>query len=238
MSKAAIMPLCDATPLEHFTPVCYTLLYMSRILSVLTLLSIASTAIVVVGSWIICAIDSGCGLRPLLTAEGVRWFVGDFTSIVCSDVLVWILVAAMAWGVVRGSGVVKALHAALRRPLSLGKGGDVTAIYTERVSLNISLAVAAAIIAIFLYFSLAPHAVLRGATGNIVGSAAAFGLLPAVCLATAAASATYGLLTSRFRTFFAIFTAMADGINKAAQLAVAYFFIAILIRTVQYIWLL
>lgn len=208
---------------------------MSRFLTFFSLSALIALAFVVVGSWVADVLVGG-GVRSLLTAEGARWFVGDFTDVVCSPALVWLLLSAMAWGTAEGSGMANALSGRIRR--SPRRRSDVTAAYSERMSLNIALVVAVALTAAYLFLAFAPHAALGSATGRLWGSAACRGLVPAAAFTVTAASAAYGFCSGHLRTAGALFRCMANGVGKSEPLLVAYLFVVVLLRSLSYVFCL
>ena len=49
-------------------------------------------------SWLLSAVYPSSGLRSLLSGEGLRWFMGHFTDLLSTPVLIWIVLCTMAWG--------------------------------------------------------------------------------------------------------------------------------------------
>ena len=60
-------------------------------------------------SWLVTAASPETNMRSLLSNEGIRWFFGSFTDNVAVQPLVWIIVLAMAWGMVTESQITDTL---------------------------------------------------------------------------------------------------------------------------------
>ena len=61
-------------------------------------------------SWLINAALPESQVRSLLGSEGISWFFGSFVDHVATPPLVWILVAAIAYGATRESGILEAIQ--------------------------------------------------------------------------------------------------------------------------------
>ncbi len=53
----------------------------------------------VFGSWLVTAAFPDVNINSLLSGRGFRWFVGQFTNNLKCDMLVWLLLFSVAWGV-------------------------------------------------------------------------------------------------------------------------------------------
>ena len=49
-------------------------------------------------SWIFAALNPESGVRSMLSSEGIRWAFGGLIPQMQSSVLVWLILAGMAWG--------------------------------------------------------------------------------------------------------------------------------------------
>ena len=68
--------------------------------------------VLVLLSWVLTAVMPNMAMRSLLSAEGIRWFFGHFAQLLATPLLVWLVLALIAYGTLRASGLP-----ALRRPL-------------------------------------------------------------------------------------------------------------------------
>ena len=82
-------------------------------------------------------------MRSLISSEGIRWFVGEFTYTLASPLLVWLLLALVALGCLQRSGL-----------MSRGRG------YRDWVALRVSLSFIIIYVVIICLLTLMPHAIL------------------------------------------------------------------------------
>ncbi|MFR5271186.1 MAG: hypothetical protein ACLTGI_12620 [Hoylesella buccalis] len=66
-------------------------------------------------SWFITATMPMSPVRSLLSSEGIRWFFGQFTYNLASPLLVWLILAGMALGALKQSGLSKAFTPSARK---------------------------------------------------------------------------------------------------------------------------
>lgn len=169
--------------------------------------------LLVILSWLLSATRME-GVRSLLSSEGVRWFFGNFTALVASPLLVWLLLALIAYGCLQKNGLISFL-----RPFT---SSSLT--YRDRVAIRISLVFLAIYVVIIALLTLTPHAILLSATGSLFPSAFSRSLVPVVCFGVCLVSVTFGLLSGRLRTLADIIDALSAGIAHGAPLVVVYLF--------------
>ena len=145
------------------------------------------------------------GVRSLLSSEGIRWFIGEFTSILASPLLVWLFLILIAIGCVRSSG------------LSLRVRG-----YRDQVALRVALAFLIIYVGILCLLTLMPHAILLSATGELFPSAFSRALVPIVCFGLCLVSLTFGLIAGRLRSLADILEALSTGLRDGAPLLIIY----------------
>ena len=63
---------------------------------------LGAEALLVLASWLLTAAMPDEFSRSLLSAEGIRWFMGHFALNMSSVWLVWLLLFSLAWGALRG----------------------------------------------------------------------------------------------------------------------------------------
>lgn len=182
---------------------------------------------VIIGTWIGSAMFSITNVRSLLSAEGVRWYVGAYSDVLATPYLIWILLAGLTYGIVSNSKVVDALQAQLRRERME---------FIDRLSLHAAQILFAFILMLIMYLVCAPHAVLLSATGRIYGSSFSSGIMPLLTMLLTIPSLTYALGSSKFKSITDIFNAMVHGVTKTVPLIILYIFVMHLIMTVQYIY--
>ena len=129
--------------------------------------------LLVILSWLLSATRLE-GVRSLISSEGIRWFVGEFTYTLASPLLVWLLLALVALGCLQRSGL-----------MSRGRG------YRDRVALRVSLSFMIIYVVIICLLTLMPHAILLSVTGSLFQSQARCSPRPSVArwyLSSASAS--------------------------------------------------
>lgn len=117
----------------------------------LTLL--VSHAVLIILSWLLSAMGQE-DVRSLLSSEGIRWFVGSFSAMTASPLLVWLLLLLSAAGCVRQSGVASLW----------GQHRSLT--YRERIAFRVALFFLVGYVVIVGLLTLVPHAILLSATGQ------------------------------------------------------------------------
>ncbi len=165
---------------------------------------IVAELLLVVLSWLFSATLTA-DVRPLLSSEGVRWFFAHFVDGLSSPLLVWIILLAMAFGVLRHSGLL-AHRPQQRRGLGL------------RVTLLLLLIY----VAIILLLSVWPHAVLLSAMGSLWHSPFSRALVPIIAFGVILCSMTYGFTVRTFTSLANVCKAFVDGLCLATPLLVIY----------------
>ena len=180
-------------------PVAYNIAFLA-ILGVITLFPL---------SWISTVIFPSAGMSSLMSAQGIRWFVGAFASIIGSEMLADIILIAMAVGILRDSYFAQSLRRCLLLAIALclllvllGSMGDT----------------------------------LLCAIGTVSHSPLLHGAIPITCCCTVIVAATYGFVTSAFKTISDAFRAMSNGIAAAAPMLVLYVFAAQLFAVIKYVF--
>ncbi|MBP5338085.1 MAG: AbgT family transporter [Prevotella sp.] len=179
----------------------------SKAVAVIAALLLLAEALLILASWLLSASPNGRsfggGLGSLLSGQGVRWVAAHFVEGLQSPLLIWLLLAATAIGILRKSRLFStpfpSFHALLT-PITL------LAAYTLIIILLTAL----------------PHAVLLSATGHLWPSPFSEALVPIICLGIIIAAIGYGLANRTLTSFTAIVDAAADGLRNAAPLILIY----------------
>lgn len=175
----------------------YTYLFSSLVVAQLLL---------IIASWLLAATNTE-GVHSLLSTEGVRWFFGNFTAMVASKWLVWLLLLAMAGGCMWQSGL-----------LSRGQG------FRERLALRTTVVLLVLYVAVVLLLTVVPHAMLLSATGQLFPSPFSRALVPIVAFGLLFSSAVYGSVSGRFTSLSDFIDSLSYGISYAAPILVLYVF--------------
>ena len=180
-----------------------------RWLGMAGLLLLLAELVLILLSWILSATGME-GVRSLLSSEGVRWFFGNFTVMVASPLLVWLLLFLIALGTFQRSGLVGVL-----RRFSLPS-------YRDRIAMRMSLMLLVAYLVVIALLTVFPHAILLSATGQLFPSAFSRSLVPVVAFGVVLVSLTFGMMSGRFRTMDDILDVLSFGIQRGAPLLVLY----------------
>lgn len=160
--------------------------------------------LLVILSWLLSATRLD-GVRSLISSEGIRWFVGEFTYTLASPLLVWLLLALVALGCLQRSGL-----------MSRGRG------YRDRVALRVSLSFMIIYVVIICLLTLMPHAILLSVTGSLFPSAFSRALVPIICFGVGVLSISFGMVSGRLHTLTDILDALTFGLQQGAPLIILY----------------
>jgi len=176
---------------------------------------------VVVLSWILGALLPQSTIRSMLRGEAVRWFCSHFVQFCASPLLVWLLLLAMAAGVLRASGIIGSLrHRCVRRRTALVCIAAVTVLFLVATAM----------------LTLVPHAVLLSAVGSLWHSPFSAVAIPLAALYVVTVSTAFGIAVGRFRSFAQTAVALTDGIGVAAPLLVLFIVASVFVHTVIYVF--
>lgn len=160
--------------------------------------------LLVILSWLLSATRLE-GVRSLISSEGIRWFVGEFTYTLASPLLVWLLLVLVALGCLQRSGLI-----------SRGRG------YRDRVALRVSLSFMIIYVVIICLLTLMPHAILLSVTGSLFPSAFSRALVPIICFGVGVLSISFGMVSGRLHTLTDILDALTFGLQQGAPLIILY----------------
>lgn len=172
-------------------------------------------------SWLVTAVMPGASDHSLLAGDGVRWFVGRFVENVSSPLLVWLLLAAFAWGGLKRSGLLPTLNQ-LFGSSSRTASAHWHLPFRERYGLSIVLIELVVAVTGVVLLTAIPHAALLSATGHLFPSSFSSGLFPMVCFFVSVMAASFGLATGRFRSWTDVFDALSSGVADWLPLWLLY----------------
>lgn len=177
-------------------------------------------AVLMLVSWLLSASMTD-GVRSLLSSEGVRWFLGSFSSMLAKPWLVWLLLLAMGAGCVWKSGLLR-VH--LKD-------------YRQRVAFRFVVALLLFFAAAIVCLTAIPHAVLLSATGHLFPSAFSHALVPLLAFAAVLSSASFGLMSGRYHGMSDVIDSFCFGIAKAAPLFVLYLMFLQFYESLRFVFL-
>lgn len=191
---------------------------MKRSLPYIALTLAVGELLLVMGSWILSAALPMSGIRSMLSGEGIRFFLGHFADLLATPLLVWLLLLAMAYGVVLRSGVISG-------PRSFR---------SSRARL-IALLFAAAYLAVVLLMALVPHAVLLSASGTLWPSPFSASLVPLTAFGLAMVAAVYGIVAGTITSLADIYESFVDGLRRAAALLPICILLVLICESLRFI---
>lgn len=190
-----------------------------KVLPYLALGLCVAQVFVVLASWLLTAAMPDDFLRSLTSAEGIRWFFGSFADNLASPCLVWLVLASIALGTLRASGLLQYDRSEYRQRTAL-----------RLVAIELVVAVA-----LMLALTLVPHAILLNVLGGLLPSSFSRSIIPYACLQVVVMSLSYGVMSERLKGIRAIYRAMNEGIRLMAPAFLFYVLVMQLYCSVRYL---
>ena len=181
---------------------------------------------VVILSWMIKTIYPDFNGRSLLSGEGVRWFLGNFTNNVASNILVWIILIGLSWGAIHASHILQVF----KRSHTLS--------YRERLGFRVVLIEIMIWFIVIVLLSFIPHAAMLSITGQLFPSSFSKSIVPIIAFIALFSSITYGLIIGRLRKGNLIIEALSNGIKQIAPYIIIYIILVQLIYSIKFVLLI
>lgn len=181
---------------------------------------------VVILSWMIKTIYPDFNGRSLLSGEGVRWFLGNFTNNVASNILVWIILIGLSWGSIRASNILQVF----KRSHTLS--------YREHLGFRVVLIEIMIWVIVIVLLSFIPHAAMLSITGQLFPSSFSKSIVPLIAFIALFSSITYGLIIGRLRKGNLIIEALSNGIKQIAPYIIIYIILVQLIYSIKFVLLI
>ena len=70
---------------------------INSLLTYILILIIVLGGVFIIGAWIVSAVFPEYQIRSVLGNDGIRWLLGHFTDNLCTPLLVWIVLLALAF---------------------------------------------------------------------------------------------------------------------------------------------
>ena len=172
---------------------------------VLMLLLLIAEVVLILLSWILSAMRVD-GVRSMLSGEGVRWFFGNFASMVASPWLAWLLLLLVALGCLQKSGLIRQPHTS----------------YRDRMALRLTFVFLVLYVGVCFSLTAVPHAVLLSSTGSLFPSPFSRSIIPILSFGIILVSVSFGLVSGRFQTLADVLDALSFGCRKGAPLFIFY----------------
>lgn len=198
-------------------------IFNKRFMAFTALVLLLAELVLILLSWILFAIGEE-EVRSLLSSEGIRWFVGGFTTMVSSPLLVWLIILLMAFGAFQKSGLISLTDASYQMT------------YRDKTALRVAIVFLLAYIVVILLLTVIPHAILLSATGALFPSPFSRSIVPLTAFGIALVSIIYGIMSGRLRDIKDILDALSFGISKGAQVFVLYILIIQFVRSMLFVF--
>ena len=194
-----------------------------RIPNIISLTLISLIAVAIIASWIVAALSSGDEVRSLLNSEGIRWLFGSFSENMAGPLLTWLLLLAMAWGIIHESHILTDSIKPFKQSSSDSKTDSSALLsFRQKYAFRIVLAELVFFILIGLSLTVVPHAILLSVTGHLFPSTFSISFIPVLAIILIVVSATYGKLCGYLSSVSDVFGALTHGIGTAAPWIIVY----------------
>lgn len=187
--------------------------------------------LIVFSSWLITAAFPEVNINSLLSGRGLRWFAGQFTNNLKSNMLVWLMLLSIDWGVYKTSGLHNILCKLLRRHCNFSELR-----YRERVGIRLVLFGFLCFIALSIVFTMLPEAPLLSVTGSLFPSSFSSGLVPALSLIVVVSSLSYGIACGKLKTLSEIYNSISSGLMFCSKLFPMYILLVQLFYIIVYVF--
>lgn len=186
---------------------------------VLMLLLLIAEVVLILLSWILSAMRVD-GVRSMLSGEGVRWFFGNFASMVASPWLAWLLLLLVALGCLQKSGLIRQPHTS----------------YRDRMALRLTFVFLVLYVGVCFSLTAVPHAVLLSSTGSLFPSPFSRSIIPILSFGIILVSVSFGLVSGRFQTLADVLDALSFGCRKGAPLFIFYILLIQLCESLRFVF--
>lgn len=194
-----------------------------KIFAISIFIFIVLQILVILGSWFVTVVFPTLPVRSMLSSEGIRWFLGQYTSNLASPLLVWFVLAGMTYGALRSSGLSRAIM----------YFSNIS--YRQRFALKVVVAELIFFSIVLFLMTFLPQAILLSVTGELFPSSFSRSLIPIVCFLLTLFSITYGLINTSFTSLTDIFNSLTSGITTISPWLVIYVFVIQLYYSILFV---
>jgi aminobenzoyl-glutamate transport protein len=179
----------------------------------------AAQVLLMLVSWLLSAAIPASGVRSLLSSEGLRWFLGHFSDVLGTPVLLCLLLLLMAYGCLRGCDILRYRSS-----------------YRQNRALMITLFLSVVYVAVVVLLGMMPHAILLSATGTLWPSPFSAAIVPLLAFGITLLSAVYGYVAGSYRNMSDIYQSTINGIRNGAPFLLFYVLIGQLYYSLKFIF--
>ena len=190
-----------------------------RIIARLVLLLLIAEFLLFFLSWLLSATLTD-SVHPLLSSEGIRWFLGQFCVLLLRPQLIWLILLSMTGGCVWCSGIFRPSQLSFRR----------------QSALRVSFVVLVMLIMIVALLVMMPQAVLLSSTGRLWPSPFSRALVPILSALAIITSMCYGLLSRTFTSLFDVYDSFRIGLQQMVPFLILYLFVVMFYESCLYVF--
>ena len=180
---------------------------------------LAAQLLLMLVSWLLSAAIPTSGVRSLLSSEGLRWFLGHFSDVLGTPLLLCLLLLLMAYGCLKRCGI---LH--------------FKSSYRQNRALIITLSLLFVYVGVIVLLVMMPHAVLLSATGLLWPSPFSAAIVPMLAFGTTLLCAVYGYVSGTYCNMSDVYQSLISGIREGAPFLLFYVLLGQLYYSLQYIF--
>ncbi|MBP5276952.1 MAG: ABC transporter substrate-binding protein [Prevotella sp.] len=189
---------------------------------------IALLLILILLSWILNASSSAPTVNSLLSEEGIRWFIGQFTKFLSTPALIWLLLLSIAWGTYRESGIGTAMQMMIN-------GKKVS--YRQRFSFRVSMIICLFLVIVIILLIAVPHAILLSSTGTLFPSSFSAAIIPIIAFIITVVSVSFAIMVGKVKTVGAFMHTLAAGLADTLPLWVLYILFMQLYQSLRFVFM-
>ena len=180
---------------------------------------LAAQLLLMLVSWLLSAAIPTSGVRSLLSSEGLRWFLGHFSDVLGTPLLLCLLLLLMAYGCLKRCGI---LH--------------FKSSYRQNRALIITLSILFVYVGVIVLLVMMPHAVLLSATGLLWPSPFSAAIVPMLAFGITLLCAVYGYVAGTYCNMSDVYQSLISGIREGAPFLLFYVLLGQLYYSLQYIF--
>ena len=189
---------------------------------------IALLLILILLSWILNASSSAPTVNSLLSEEGIRWFIGQFTKFLSTPALIWLLLLSIAWGTYRESGIGTAMQMMIN-------GKKVS--YRQRFSFRVSMIICLFLVIVIILLIAVPHAILLSSTGTLFPSSFSAAIIPIIAFIITVVSVSFAIMVGKVKKVVAFMHTLAAGLADTLPLWVLYILFMQLYQSLRFVFM-
>lgn len=183
---------------------------MKRYCAILSIVLVVLQFVLILVSWIVSAVDTSSSIHSIISAGGIRWFVGSLTHNMSSPLLAYIVMGAISYSVFRNSGLSKVVGSKSKLSTQQKFGIRIMALEFGLFVVCLLLATAT------------PHAILLSVTGNLFPSSFSRGIIPLLFSQIFIMSLIYGIIGGTINSLEKLWDAITSGANSLVAVCFIY----------------